>query len=114
MTSAHLRSFADDASSGNRSHHLGMNDLNMNCEEVAYYFVKYNDKNNLKISRAQLECNIHQKISDHQYLQDVNTLLHREKEWDSDMAYQQLLERLTPLIPGEEWKGRLKNRVVAV
>ena len=85
--------------------HLGMCELKMNCENVVNLFIKYNEETEINISRAQLERNIHQKISDPLYLQDINPLLHGDISWDPMRTYNRLLNEVIPLLPGKAWKG---------
>jgi hypothetical protein len=60
----------------------------------------------LKVSRAEFEENLENKISDVHFTQDLKPLLSANSkfEYSAIEAYKMLREKVINLLPGESWK----------
>ena len=68
-------------------------------------FERYMSASGLRVSRAQLEANLHAKRSDGEFKADIAPLLLPAIAWDFDLAMDAVLERIVALLPGDPWKG---------
>lgn len=73
---------------------------------VVESFSRYLENNGQAVSRAELEMNLHEKLSDDTFLFDVAPLVAPEIEWTASDAARYVLSELLPLLPGQPWKGR--------
>lgn len=69
-------------------------------------FRRYVANDGLRITRAELEANLHEKLRDPGFHRDIKPLLAVGVEWDRTSAAEFVLKQLAPLLPGEAWKGQ--------
>lgn len=74
-------------------------------ERVVGTFNAYMDHAGHRVTRAQFEENLSDKLHDPQFTGDVSPLLADGFRWDIDEAAPLLLSRLIALLPGDPWKG---------
>ena len=72
-------------------------------------FLRYIENDGLRVSRAELEANLHGKLDDTAFQRDIEPLLATGTTWDHVAAAQYVLTELAPLLPGEPWKGTVKH-----
>ncbi|NGX50957.1 MAG: hypothetical protein K1060chlam2_00810 [Chlamydiae bacterium] len=79
--------------------------------EVFHYCMKQQD---LSVSRAEFEKNLHKKKTSELFLDDTQPLLRSDiaSQWDPDVALTMIQDRVISLLPGAEWKGDLHRSVV--
>jgi predicted nucleotidyltransferase component of viral defense system len=71
---------------------------------VVECFVRYLGNDGLRISRAQLDLNLHDKFSDATFLSDVEPLIAPDIVWSFAEAAGYVQRDILPLVPGEPWK----------
>ena len=59
----------------------------------------------LRVSRAEFEANLHEKLSDSSFLNDTAPLLAPGVPWDVADAARYVREELVARLPGDAWKG---------
>jgi predicted nucleotidyltransferase component of viral defense system len=90
-------------------------------KRVVASFLKYIEREGLRISRAEFEANMAEKIEDAEFRSDIKPLLATSAfqgdafnkgsfqtghaEYDPDTAYRQVHKALIELLPGDPWKG---------
>jgi predicted nucleotidyltransferase component of viral defense system len=84
---------------------MAISDLKVDCNKVLEAFRHYNDKNNLRISRAEYEENLFNKRSSKDFLSDAKQVLPETAEWDPKVAFETVLRKLVEHLPGEAWQG---------
>lgn len=79
----------------------------LNCENVIHGFTAYLLSADQRVSRAEFEKNLHLKISERRFLQDIAPLLSYDDRiiYDPIAAHKLISEKLITLISGEPWKG---------
>jgi predicted nucleotidyltransferase component of viral defense system len=75
-------------------------------ERVIRCFLHYLDQEGHKVSRAEFEQNLYEKIGDPRFVADIGPLVVADTGFDLAMAVEFVLKRLAILIPGEPWKGK--------
>lgn len=75
-------------------------------ERVIVSFLKYMEYGGHRISRALFEQNLLEKRTDPQFSCDLDPLLALENSWVFDQAFDDVMERLIAILPGEPWQGR--------
>jgi len=78
----------------------------VSAARVVECFSRYLEHDGKAVSRAELEMNLHEKLSDDTFLSDVSPLVAPGIEWTASDAARYVLTELLPLLPGEPWKGR--------
>lgn len=76
----------------------------INVDIALEVFLAHCNKNNLNITRALFEKNLHEKIRFDDFRYDILGLLSDSKEWSFDHAYELVKRELICLLPGESWK----------
>jgi predicted nucleotidyltransferase component of viral defense system len=76
----------------------------VDAKRVIECFRRYLDHSGLRVSRAEFEANLEEKLSDTRFLGDITPLLAPNCAWDLTDAYRYAREVLARL-PGEAWKG---------
>lgn len=66
---------------------------------------RYLEHDGLRVSRAEFERNLHEKLTDRTFLGDVNPLITRASDWDVDAAAAFATHEIAPLFIGEPWRG---------
>lgn len=72
---------------------------------VVESFRQYLDHSGLRVSRAEFEANLEEKLSDRRFLGDISPLLAPDSIWDPADAERYAREELLARLPGEAWKG---------
>jgi len=75
-------------------------------ERVVHCFQKYMEHEGHKVSRAEFEQNLLEKLRDATFIEDIGPLLTSDSDFDFREAAALLMKQLLPLIPGEPWQGR--------
>jgi len=75
-------------------------------ERVIGCFLHYLDQEGHKVSRAEFEQNLYEKLGDPRFIDDIGPLVVADSGFDPAMAAEFVLKRLAILIPGEPWKGK--------
>jgi predicted nucleotidyltransferase component of viral defense system len=75
-----------------------------NPETVVSCFLSYMEHEQHKVTRAEFEMNLIEKLDDPRFLADMGPLLTSMTEWDAKSAGIYVLEVLAPLMPGEAWQ----------
>lgn len=75
-------------------------------ERVIRCFLRYLDQEGHKVSRAEFEQNLYEKLGDPRFIADIGPLVVADSGFDLAMAAEFVLKRLAILIPGEPWKGK--------
>ena len=68
-------------------------------------FARYLEHEGARVSRAEMEMNLHEKLSDRTFVTDIEPLLAPGIEWNYKAAIEYLRRELVSRIPGEPWKG---------
>lgn len=79
----------------------------LNILETVDVFHHYLDKQGVKVSRAQFEENLIEKVRSPLFLDDIRPLLSPEIEtqWNLDEGLSLVKDRIIPHLVGEAWKG---------
>jgi predicted nucleotidyltransferase component of viral defense system len=72
---------------------------------VVTCFNRYLEHDGLRVSRAEFEMNLHEKLTDSTFLGDVDALITRASDWDADAAAAFATHEIAPLLVGEPWRG---------
>jgi len=76
-------------------------------EPVVQCFLHYMDQEGHKVSRAEFEQNISEKLSDPRFIADIGPLVVADSGFDFPGAADFVLKRLATLIPGDSWQGKV-------
>lgn len=79
--------------------------LDVDAGRLVRCFLRYLENDGLRVSRAEFERNLHEKLEDRVFQGDIGPLLATGTTWDPGAAAEYVLTRLAPLLPGESWKG---------
>lgn len=74
---------------------------------VVECFLCYMEHQGLSVSRALMEMNLDEKLSDERFLMDIEPLIAPDLTWDAAEAAEYVLQDLITLIPGNPWKDRV-------
>jgi predicted nucleotidyltransferase component of viral defense system len=66
-------------------------------------FARYLAHDGKRVSRAELEMNLHEKLSDETFLSDVRPLVAPDVEWSVENAARYVQREILPLLPA--WRG---------
>jgi predicted nucleotidyltransferase component of viral defense system len=77
-----------------------------NPERIVTTFLKYTEHEGHKITRAQYEENLAEKLEDPAFLADISPLLAADYEWNPEEEAAVVRSRLIELLPGDPWKGK--------
>lgn len=84
---------------------VALENQTVNPTRIIEAFLKYMEEGGHKVSRAQFEQNMAQKLQDPQFTADIGPLLAPGFSWDFDSAFQAVSENLIQRLPGDPWKG---------
>ena len=56
-------------------------------------------------TRSEFEMNLHEKLSDENFLSDIEPLIAPDTVWSFDDAAGYVQHDILPLLPGEPWRG---------
>jgi len=76
----------------------------VNSESIVACFLRYMEHEQHKITRAEFEMNLFEKLDDLRFLEDMSPLLTSTTAWDAKSAGIYVLEVLAPLMPGDAWQ----------
>ncbi len=68
-------------------------------------FQSYLEHNGNRVSRAEFEMNLQEKLSDPNFLSDIQPLLVPSADWNPTKAGEYVYRDLAPLLQGAPWKG---------
>jgi len=74
--------------------------------KVVECFRRYLEHEGLRVSRAEFEANLEQKLADDRFMTDITPLLASGNSWDIADAARYAREELLVHLPGDPWKGR--------
>ena len=72
---------------------------------VVTCFNRYLEHDGKRVSRAEFEMNLHEKLSDDTFLADVEPLIAPASDWNVDAATAFVMHEIAPLLSGEPWRG---------
>jgi predicted nucleotidyltransferase component of viral defense system len=75
-------------------------------EPVIRCFLHYMDQEGHKVSRAEFEQNLFEKLDDPRFIADIGPLVVADSGFDLSRAADFVLKQLASLIPGEPWQGK--------
>jgi hypothetical protein len=78
----------------------------LDSKKIITAFTKYLSHENKAVSRAEFEKNLHLKLSDSNFTEDMNSLIRQPEEYDIQKAYQFIMEEVISKLPGEAWKNK--------
>lgn len=85
--------------------YFGLKSAEADAAKIATIFSHYMDFTRCRVSRAQFEENMHGKIKDPIFRDDISALLINERDFDLDKAYAEVMTNLIAQLPGEPWRG---------
>jgi hypothetical protein len=59
-----------------------------------------------KVSRAEFEKNLSEKLNDYNFIRDIESLIIAETGYDFSKAAELVMNKLVPLIPGQPWQRK--------
>ncbi len=71
---------------------------------VVEAFERYLEHGGHRITRAEFEMNLHEKLADATFLADIAPLVAPGVDWSTDDAARYLRQEIIPLLPGEPWR----------
>lgn len=77
---------------------LALQQPNFDIQKAVNAFKYYMEQENKKITRAQFEANLEEKLKSAYFLQDVNSLVTTDFKWDINQAAKIINERLLPYL----------------
>jgi predicted nucleotidyltransferase component of viral defense system len=77
----------------------------VNPARVVECFKCYLDHDGRRVTRAELEMNLRDKLSDPAFVSDIEPLIAPHIDWNINEAADYVQSELLPLLPGEPWKG---------
>jgi predicted nucleotidyltransferase component of viral defense system len=89
---------------------LALTSLTPDEQRVVGCLSKYLGRSGLRVSRAEFESNIAEKIASRDFRSDVTPLLRDGADYDVRVASELVEERLVARLPGEPWKGVYRGR----
>jgi predicted nucleotidyltransferase component of viral defense system len=81
------------------------NTANIGPELVTQCFLHYMAQEGHKVSRAEFEQNLFEKLDDPKFIADIGPLVVADSGFDLSRAADFVLKQLASLIPGEAWQG---------
>ena len=69
-------------------------------------FLKYMEHEGHRVSRAEFEKNLSEKLHDPRFLEDIGPLLLKNSGWNFQKAADFVMNELVVLLPGEAWQGK--------
>ena len=80
-------------------------EIDCNHQEVVRIFEHYTDQQGLKITKAQFQENLTQKMSSELFIRDMEPLLVTGLDWDINKAAALVNDNYICYLSGEDWKG---------
>ena len=82
------------------------NTTNAQPQKVINCFLHYMENEGHKVSRAEFEKNLSEKLNDQNFIRDIEPLIIADTGYDFSEAAALVMNKLVPLIPGEPWQKR--------
>ena len=82
----------------------------INPEQVIRCFLKYMEHEGHRVSRAEFEQNLSEKLQDHRFLEDISPLLIMNSGWDFQSAANFVMDSLVVCLPGDAWQGTINPK----
>ncbi|QSV45428.1 nucleotidyl transferase AbiEii/AbiGii toxin family protein [Geobacter benzoatilyticus] len=79
--------------------------IEINPAQVVDCFLRYMEHEGHRVSRAEFEMNLGEKLRDPRFLEDIGPLLMRNSGWDLQKAAEFVMNELVARLPGEAWQG---------
>jgi hypothetical protein len=79
--------------------------LGVGVQNLVRCLQSYLDNDSLRVSRAEFEQNLNEKLADAVFQRHIEPLLATGTTWDQAAAAKYVLTKLVPLLPGEAWRG---------
>jgi len=76
-----------------------------NAGRIVACFLRYLEHSGQRVSRAEFEANLEDKLADPAFLGDISPLLAPSSGWDLADAARYAREELLSRLPGDAWKG---------
>lgn len=73
--------------------------------QIVSCFLEYMEHEGHRVSRAEFEMNLLEKLRDSRFLEDIEPLLMRNSGWDFQKAAEFVMNELVARLPGESWQG---------
>jgi predicted nucleotidyltransferase component of viral defense system len=87
--------------------------VDVSSEAIVSCFLRYLEHEEHKVSRAEFEINLFEKLNDRRFLDDMSPLLSTGSSWDYQSAARYVLQVLAPLLPGDAWVNT-KEKMIAL
>lgn len=81
---------------------------NISPKEIIRCFMDYMKQENLSVSRAEFEKNMHEKIKNYDFLNDMHGLLKADEGYNPTQAYELVHKEIISKLLGDPWKGLKK------
>ena len=78
-------------------------------ERVIHCFLKYMENEGHRVSRAEFEQNLSEKLGDPRFLDDIGPLVVKDSGWDLKGAAEFALDVMAVHLPGNPWKGKKRS-----
>lgn len=78
-------------------------------QDVIKSFEEHMEAQSLTVSRAEFEKNLHQKLKDKIFLDDLPPLLTADQDWDIEKGHERVNQELIGKLSGDPWKGPKKR-----
>lgn len=75
-------------------------------EQIISCFLQYMEHEGHRISRAEFEKNLSEKLQDPRFFEDIGPLLLKNSGWDFQKAADFVMDDLIVLLPGDAWQGK--------
>ncbi|HWQ25693.1 MAG TPA: nucleotidyl transferase AbiEii/AbiGii toxin family protein [Chlorobaculum sp.] len=86
--------------------------IDLNPEAVVSCFLHYMEHEQHKVSRAEFEKNLFEKLDDLRFIDDMKPLLTASISWTAKSAGLYVLDVLAPLLPGEAWQNKQEKLTI--
>lgn len=73
-------------------------------------FQAYLENEDKKITRAQFEANLYEKVLSADFGRDIQLMMTPEIQWDFHVAVARIQQEIIALLPGEKWKGKAASK----
>jgi len=80
-------------------------------QKVIDCFLFYLEKEGLQVSKAEFEKNMHKKLKDRLFQEDIVALLQPNRDYDHEISYDFVHERLLSLLPGLSWVNNMREAI---
>jgi len=84
---------------------MAITKLSVDCKKLLGAFKYYNERQKTKISRAEFEKNLNEKMASKDFLNDARQVLPEKAPWDPKEAFYVVSDKLVRHLVGESWKG---------